>query len=131
SHAFLMIFALGSKFLYTLWPNPIRRKLSFLSLALFRYFLASPPSFFMASSISITAWLAPPCNGPHSALIPAATDEYKLACADPTILTVEVEQFCSWSAWRIRSTFSASATSGSTTYSWLGRANIICRKFEQ
>jgi hypothetical protein len=43
--------------------------------------------------------------------------------------TVEVEQFCSWSACRMSSRFSAFATSGSTTYGSAGTANIMCRKF--
>src|SRR5690606_19412976 len=95
SHAFLMIFARGSKFLYTRCPKPIRRNGSFLSFAFARYLSASPPSFLIASNISITAWLAPPCNGPHKALIPDDMEAYKFALDDPTIRTVDVEQFCS------------------------------------
>jgi hypothetical protein len=49
----------------------------------------------MASNISKTAWFAPPCNGPQSAEIPADKDANKPACEEPTILTVDVEQFCS------------------------------------
>ena len=43
----------------------------------------------------MTAWLAPPCNGPHSAHTPAAALANKFASLDATIRTVEVEQFCS------------------------------------
>ena len=52
----------------------------------------------MFSSISSTAWLAPPCSGPKRAFTPAETDAKRLACDDPTSRTVDVEQFCSWSA---------------------------------
>ncbi len=55
-----------------------------------------------ARSISSTAWLAPPCSGPNSALMPAETDANRLACEEPTSRTVEVEQFCSWSACRTK-----------------------------
>ena len=59
------------------------------------YLSISEPSFLINSSISITAWLAPPCNLPQRAEIPADIDAYKPAYDDPTILTVDVEQFCS------------------------------------
>ena len=45
--------------------------------------------------MSMTATFAPPCKGPHSAQTPAATEAYKLACDEPTMRTVDVEQFCS------------------------------------
>jgi len=45
--------------------------------------------------------------------------------------TVLVEQFCSWSAWRIRSRFSALTATGSGRYSSAGTANIIRRKLAQ
>ena len=54
SAAFFIIRALGSKFLYTLCPNPINLKLSFLSFALAMNFFVSPPSLLIAFSISIT-----------------------------------------------------------------------------
>src|SRR5665811_395279 len=73
----------------------------------------SPPSALILSSISSTDWLAPPCNGPNNALIPAETEANKLACAEPTMRTVEVEQFCSWSACRINSWSSALTMTGS------------------
>jgi len=47
--------------------------------------------------------------------MPADIDVNRLAALDPTVRTVEVEQFCSWSAWRRRSRLSARATSGSAT----------------
>jgi hypothetical protein len=37
-------------------------------------FLPSMPEVRMSSSISITAWFAPPWSGPHSARMPAAID---------------------------------------------------------
>ena len=95
SAAFLITFARGSKFLYTRCPKPIKRKLSSLSFALSTHFCVLPPSCLICSNISITAWFAPPCNGPQRAATPAAMLEYKLACEEPTIFTVEVEQFCS------------------------------------
>jgi hypothetical protein len=54
-----------------------------------------PPSSWIDFNISKTAWLAPPCKGPQSAEIPAEIEGNKPACEEPTILTVEVEQFCS------------------------------------
>ena len=53
------------------------------------------PSSRIRSSISITAMFAPPCEGPHRAVTPADTDVNRFAPLDATILTVEVEQFCS------------------------------------
>ena len=58
----------------------------------------SPPSALISSSIVSTASLAPPCSGPNRALMPADTEANMLACAEPTMRTVEVEQFCSSSA---------------------------------
>ena len=49
----------------------------------------------MDLSISNTAWFAPPWSGPHNAEIPAEIEGNNPAWEDPTILTVEVEQFCS------------------------------------
>ena len=40
---------------------------------------------------------------------------YKFACDEPTIRTVEVEQFCSWSACRMNNLFRADSMMGSTT----------------
>ena len=67
----------------------------------------SPPWAWIFSSISSTAWLAPPCSGPKSALMPAETEANRLACDEPTSRTVEVEQFCSWSACRMQQRSSA------------------------
>ena len=55
----------------------------------------------ISSSICSTASLAPPCSGPYSAAIPALTAENGSTCDEPTARTALVEQFCSWSAWRI------------------------------
>ena len=46
---------------------------------------------------------------------PAATDPNRFACDDPTIRTVAVEQFCSWSAWSIITRFNARTTSVSSS----------------
>ncbi len=95
SAAALMIFARGSKFLYTRWPKPISRKPLFLSFAIATYFFTSPPSAWMASSISSTSWFAPPWSGPQSAQMPALIDANRFALLEPTMRTVDVEQFCS------------------------------------
>ena len=44
--------------------------------------------------------------------------------------TVLAEQFCSWSAWSRKIRSMVRATTGSTSYSSAGVANIICRKLE-
>ena len=89
----------------------------------------SPPSALICSSISRTDWFAPPWSGPKRALIPAETEANRLACEEPTSRTVEVEQFCSWSAWRTRSCSRASTMSGSRSYGSAGNPNVIRRKF--
>ncbi len=63
----------------------------------------------------MTAWLAPPCSGPHRAETPDEIEAKRLACEEPTTRTVEVEQFCSWSACRISSKSSALAMTSSTS----------------
>ena len=63
----------------------------------------------------MTAWLAPPCSGPHSAQDAAAIDAYRFAPELPTMRTVDVEQFCSWSACRISSWLSAFSSTGETS----------------
>ena len=77
--------------------------------------LTSKSAWRIFSSISSTAWLAPPCSGPHSALMPPEIDVNRLACEEPTNRTVEVEQFCSWSACRMNSMSSARTISGSSS----------------
>src|SRR3546814_19098286 len=87
-----MILARGSKFLYTRWPKPIRRKPDSLSLALSTAdctCLASP----ISASIFSTASLAPPCAGPHNAATPAATQAYGSAPLEPPRRTVAAEAF--------------------------------------
>ena len=76
----------------------------------------------------MTAWLAPPCSGPNSALTPADTDANRLAWLDPTSRTVDVEQFCSWSACSRKSMSRVLATSGSTSYGSAGTPNVSRRK---
>lgn len=51
------------------------------------------------------------------------------ACEEPTRRTVDVEQFCSWSACRISSLSRAETTTGSRSYSWAGTENVMRRKF--
>ncbi len=77
----------------------------------------------------MTSWFAPPWRGPHSAAMPAEMAAKMLTWVEPTRRTVDVEAFCSWSAWRMNSCVSAAAISGSTWYSSAGTANIMCRKF--
>src|SRR6185312_17156729 len=83
----------------------------------------------MSCSISSTAWFAPPCSGPNRALTPAETDANRLAWEDPTSRTVDVEQFCSWSACSTNSMSSTLATTGSTSYGMAGTPNVMRRKF--
>ena len=90
--------------------------------------LTPPPCAWMPSSISMTAWLAPPCSGPNSALMPAETDANRFACDEPTSRTVDVEQFCSWSACRRRSWLSAFDRTGLTSYGSAGTPKVIRRK---
>src|SRR5512134_2036378 len=52
----------------------------------------SSPDLWMSSSISITAWLAPPCSGPQSAHTPAAALANRLAWLDATRRAVGVQQ---------------------------------------
>src|SRR5674476_150395 len=88
---------------------------SSLLLTLRTNWSTSPPSALIWSSISSTAWLAPPCSGPNSALIPAETEANRLACAEPydldpvmvkaldqlLILHADHEQNCSTSTVRM------------------------------
>jgi hypothetical protein len=60
----------------------------------------------------MTATLAPPCSGPHRAQTPAEHEANMLAWLEATMRTVEVEQFCSWSACSARKRLSARVTSG-------------------
>ena len=83
----------------------------------------------MFSSISSTAWLAPPCSGPNRALIPAETEANRLAWDEPTMRTVDVEQFCSWSACSTNSRSSARTMAGSRSYGSAGSPKVIRRKF--
>ena len=55
----------------------------------------SSPESWISCNMVITAWLAPPCKGPHRAQTPAAALANRLASLEATIRTVEVEQFCS------------------------------------
>ncbi len=77
----------------------------------------------------MTAWLAPPWSGPQRAQMPADIEAKRLAPDEPTMRTVEVEQFCSWSACRMSRRFSALSSVGETTNGSAGTANIMCRKF--
>ena len=120
SAATLMILARGSKFLYTRWPKPIRRKGSFLSFALLMNLSTPPPSAWISSSISITAWFAPPWRRPQRAETPEDILANKPASEEPTKRTVEVEQFCSWSPWRMSNLLRALTMVGLILYSSVG-----------
>ena len=61
--------------------------------------------------------------------MPAETEAKRLACEEPTSRTVEVEQFCSWSAWRMSSWSTARTMAGSTSYGVAGTPKVIRRKF--
>lgn len=63
--------------------------------------------------------------------MPAEIEANKLAFEDPTMRTVEVEQFCSWSAWRMKSTSNALRITSSVSYCSIGVVNIMCRKLER
>src|SRR6202012_791364 len=76
-----------------------------------------------------TASLAPPWAGPQSEAMPAAIHANGLAPDEPARRTVEVEAFCSWSAWRTKIRSIALARVGLTTYSSHGTAKHMCRKF--
>lgn len=102
-----MIVALGSKFLYTLCPKPINLNLEFLSLALDITSSILLPYLCIYSNIVNTASFAPPWYGPHNDPIPAAIHANGLANELPAILTVDVDAFCSWSAWHIHITYNA------------------------
>ena len=47
--------------------------------------------------------------------MPPEIEVNRLACDEPTSRTVDVEQFCSWSACRMSSMSSARTSSGSTS----------------
>src|SRR5918996_5490511 len=85
----------------------------------------------MRSSISMTAWLAPPCRGPQRAQMPAEIEAKRFAWLLPTMRTVEVLQFCSWSACRIRSRLRARVRTGLTWYGSAGTENIMWGEFAQ
>ena len=59
----------------------------------------------------------------------AEIEAYRLAWLEPTIRTVEVLQFCSWSACRISSRFRARSSTCGTLYVSAGTANIMLMKF--
>ncbi len=63
--------------------------------------------------------------------MPALMEAKRLALLEPTTRTVLVEQFCSWSAWRMRRRFITLMSSGSTSYSSAGTENIMFKKFAQ
>lgn len=53
------------------------------------------------------------------------TEANRLALLEPTRRTVEVEQFCSWSACRTKSMSSTFDITGSTSYGSAGTPNVI------
>src|SRR5688500_15446090 len=88
-------------------------------------FLTLPISLIMRRTCS----LAPPCSGPKSAATPAETAEKGSTCDDPTARTALVEQFCSWSAWRMNRISSARVKIGFASYLDSVILAIIDRKF--
>ena len=56
----------------------------------------------ISRSISRQAWLAPPWAGPQRQAMPAAIQAKGLAPEEEASRTVEVEAFCSWSAWSVK-----------------------------
>ena len=89
-----------------------------LSLAALRQSSGDMPPWWMRSSISTTSTLAPPCNGPHKAHTAAAHEAKRFARDEPTTRAVDVLQFCSWSACRMKIRFRASSISGVMWYCW-------------
>src|SRR3954451_17989354 len=83
----------------------------------------------MSASIESAASLAPPCAGPQRQAMPAAMQANGFAPDEPAIRTVEVDAFCSWSAWRMKILSSASASTGLILYSSHGTAKHMLRKF--
>jgi hypothetical protein len=94
-------------------------------------YLPISPTLPICSSILITASFAPPCAGPQSADIPAAIAEYGFVPELPARRTVEVLQFCSWSACKMNNRSSASAATGFTVYSSDGTAKNMCSRLLQ
>src|SRR6478609_6802587 len=90
--------------------------------------LATPPIFWMSSSMLSAASLAPPCAGPQRHATPAAMAANGFVPDDPHRRTVEVEAFCSWSACRMKMRSSARTSTSFGTYSSHGVANIIRMK---
>src|SRR5690606_16828365 len=109
----------------------MRRNGSFLSLARATAVDTSPSPEWIWSSISRTAWLAPPWSGPDRAWMPAAIEEKIFAWLEPTRRTAEDEQFCPWSAWRMKRTLSAREMMSLGMYSSDGTENIMWRKREE
>ncbi|MCY1307309.1 hypothetical protein D9M70_572210 [compost metagenome] len=62
-------------------------------------------------------------------MIPADTEAKRLALDEPTRRTVDVEQFCSWSACRIRRRSRALTMTGSSSYCSAGSPKLRRRKF--
>jgi hypothetical protein len=61
--------------------------------------------------------------------MPAAIQANGLAPDEPARRTVEVEAFCSWSAWRMKIRSIALASTGLIGLISHGVLNIMCRKF--
>jgi len=84
----------------------------------------------ISSSIFKQASLAPPCAGPQRLAIPAEIQAHGSQRLEPVSLTVEVDAFYSWSAWRIRIVSRASTiTFGTAKSGSVGSANIMYKKF--
>src|SRR5487761_289224 len=82
-------------------------------------------------SMRMTSSLAPPCRGPYRAAQAAAQHEYGSAWEDPTTRMAVVEQFCSWSAWRMNRVSRAWARTGLASKRGSATFHIIERKLAQ
>ena len=86
----------------------------------------------ISRNILIQASFAPPCIGPHRLAMPAATQANGLASDEAAMRTVEVDAFCSWSAWRRKSTsIVLQYTSGGRYSGSNGCMNIILKKLHE
>src|SRR5690606_23998938 len=83
----------------------------------------------ISASMLRAASFAPPWAGPHRQAMPAAIQAKGLAPDDPARRTVEVEAFCSWSAWRMKIRSVARERIGVTCSTSGGTAKHTLRKF--
>ena len=75
----------------------------------FRY--DAHPMGILVSTVAALSTFYPESKGGRAAAAPAAAT-YGSACEDPIVRIVVVEQFCSWSAWRMRRMSIARSSTG-------------------